>query len=101
MQQQRPFTAYRARRKGDGKTRLSVLDIARKNVRSDGIRPFIPPPTREQLMAGSANLRRVQGGVATRRCPIFAAVSFACSIAAQSAAKPFSLWAGPHHTTYP
>jgi len=23
------------------------------------IRPFIPPPTREQLMAGSANLRRV------------------------------------------
>jgi len=23
------------------------------------IRPFIPPPTREQLMAGSANPRRV------------------------------------------
>jgi hypothetical protein len=30
-----------------------------KNVSSDGTRPFIPPPTREQLMAGSANLRRV------------------------------------------
>ena len=59
MHQQKPFTTYGARRKGDGKTRLSVLDIARKNVRSDGIRPFIPPPTREQLMAGSANLRRV------------------------------------------
>jgi hypothetical protein len=59
MQQQKPFTTYRARRKADGKTRLPVLDIARKNVSSDGIRPFIPQPTRGQLMAGSANLRRV------------------------------------------
>lgn len=25
----------------------------------DGTDPFIPPPTREKLMAGSANLRRV------------------------------------------
>jgi hypothetical protein len=28
-------------------------------VSRGAIRPFIPPPTREQLMAGSANLRRV------------------------------------------
>jgi hypothetical protein len=28
-------------------------------VSPSAIRPFIPPPTREQLMAGSANLRRV------------------------------------------
>ena len=28
-------------------------------VGSDAIDPFIPPPTREQLMAGSANPRRV------------------------------------------
>ena len=28
-------------------------------VSPGAIRPFIPPPTREQLMAGSANLRRV------------------------------------------
>jgi hypothetical protein len=59
MQQQKPFTTNRARSKEDGKTRLAVLDIGRKKVGSDGIRPFIPPPTREQLMAGSANLRRV------------------------------------------
>ena len=28
-------------------------------VSSDATDPFIPPPTREQLMAGSANARRV------------------------------------------
>ena len=28
-------------------------------VSPGAIRPFIPPPSREQLMAGSANLRRV------------------------------------------
>jgi hypothetical protein len=28
-------------------------------VSPEAIRPFIPPPTREQMMAGSANLRRV------------------------------------------
>jgi hypothetical protein len=28
-------------------------------VSSDATEPFIPPPTREQLMVGSANLRRV------------------------------------------
>jgi len=35
------------------------MDIAPQAVASHAIRPFIPPPTREQLMAGSANLRRV------------------------------------------
>jgi hypothetical protein len=43
-----------AREKG---MRLGIAP--RKNVSSDGTRPFIPPPTREKLMAGSANLRRV------------------------------------------
>jgi hypothetical protein len=33
--------------------------IAASVVSPDPIRPFIPPPTREQLMAGSANPRRV------------------------------------------
>ena len=38
--------------KGDTATAPAV-------VCSDATDPFIPPPTREQLMAGSANLRRV------------------------------------------
>jgi hypothetical protein len=33
--------------------------IAPAVVSAGEIRDFIPPPTREQLMAGSANLRRV------------------------------------------
>jgi hypothetical protein len=35
------------------------LDTAPKISASQPIFPFITPPTREQLMAGSANLRRV------------------------------------------
>ena len=59
MPQPKPFTTYAAWMKGDRKTRVPVLDTAPKNVTPHRIRPFIPPPTREQLMAGSANLRRV------------------------------------------
>jgi hypothetical protein len=36
-----------------------ALDSTRKNFSSDETHPFIPPPTREQLMARSAKLRRV------------------------------------------
>jgi hypothetical protein len=59
MSQRRPRTAYAARGKGHRKARVPLLGIASKTVTSDKVRPFIPPPTREQLMAGSANLRRV------------------------------------------
>ena len=60
MPQPKPFTTDATWRKGDRKDRVAVLDTTpRKNVRSDGTRPFIAPLTREQLMVGSANLRRV------------------------------------------
>jgi len=36
-----------------------VLVIAPTVVSAGANQPFIPPPTREQLMAGSANVRRV------------------------------------------
>jgi hypothetical protein len=49
----------RIRRGSEAGERYPALLSARKNVSSDGTRPFIPPPTREQLMAGAANLRRV------------------------------------------
>jgi len=58
MPQPKPFAMDAARKRGK-RERYAALDSARKNVSSDGTRPFIPPPTREQLMAGSANLRRV------------------------------------------
>jgi len=37
---------------------VPVLPIAPTVVSPHANHPFIPPPTREQLMAGSANLRR-------------------------------------------
>ena len=58
MPQSKPFATDTARKRGR-RERCPALYSARKNVSSDGTRPFIPPPTREQLMAGSANLRRV------------------------------------------
>ena len=59
MPQPSPSTPYAARRKEGRKAKVPVMDIAPKAVASHAIRPFIPPPTREQLMAGSANPRRV------------------------------------------
>ena len=59
MPQPKPLTTYAAGRKGGRKVRASVLDAAPKNVAARVTCSFISPPTREQLMAGSANLRRV------------------------------------------
>jgi hypothetical protein len=59
MPQQKPLTTYAAGGKQGREARAPVLDTAPKNVASRVTRSFIPPPTREQLMAGSANLRRV------------------------------------------
>ena len=50
---------YATWRKGSRRPPAPLLDTASKTVASEPARPFIPPPTREQLMAGSANLRRV------------------------------------------
>ena len=58
MSQLKPFATYAVPKRGR-RERYPALDTARKNVSSEGTRPFILPPTREQLMAGSANLRRV------------------------------------------
>jgi hypothetical protein len=41
------------------KAKVPVLNPFRVAVASRAIPAFIPPPTREQLMAGSAKLRRV------------------------------------------
>jgi len=59
MPQPKPRTTYAAWRIGGRRARVSLVDTASKTVASRADRPFIPPPTREQLMAGSANLRRV------------------------------------------
>ena len=58
MPQPKPFTTDAAPKR-DRRARHPTLDSTRKNFSSDGTHPFIPPPTREQLMAGSANPRRV------------------------------------------
>jgi hypothetical protein len=50
---------YWPRGKDGRRAGVPLLDIAEKTVARDAVRPFIPPPTREQLMAGSASLRRV------------------------------------------
>jgi hypothetical protein len=59
MPQPKPPTTYAAWRKRGRKARVPVLDPAAENVASRATGSFIPPPTREQLMAGSANPRRV------------------------------------------
>jgi len=41
------------------KAKVPVSNPSRVGVTSRAIPAFVPPPTREQLMAGSANLRRV------------------------------------------
>jgi hypothetical protein len=58
MPQPKPFTMDAAPKRGRS-ARHPAPDSTRKNVSSNGTHPFIPPPTREQLMAGSAKLRRV------------------------------------------
>jgi hypothetical protein len=55
----KPLTTDAATGKGEEKAAVPVSDAARDAVGSGTIRAFISPPTREQLMAGSANLRRV------------------------------------------
>jgi hypothetical protein len=59
MPQPKPQMTYAAWRKGSRRARVPLLDTASKKAASYAVRPFIPSPTREQLMAGSANLRRV------------------------------------------
>jgi hypothetical protein len=59
MRQPKPRTMYWTRGKDGTRVRVPLLDTASKTAASDAVRPFIPPPTREQLMAGSASLRRV------------------------------------------
>jgi len=54
-----PQSTYAAWGNTGRRARVPLLDTASKTVASNAVRPFIPPPTREQLMAGSANLRRV------------------------------------------
>jgi len=54
-----PQSTYAAWGNRGRRVRVPLLDTASKTVASNAVRPFIPPPTREQLMAGSANLRRV------------------------------------------
>ena len=59
MPQPKPQTTYAAWGKGGRRVKVSLLDTPSKTVAYLAVRPFIPPPTREQLMAGSTNLRRV------------------------------------------
>ena len=54
-----PQSTYAAWGNTGRRARVPLLDTASKTAASDAVRPFIPPPTREQLMAGSASLRRV------------------------------------------
>jgi hypothetical protein len=59
MRKPKPIAVDAAREKDGRKAGVPVSDTARNTVAPSVIRPFIRPPTREQLMAGSANLRRV------------------------------------------
>lgn len=59
MSKPEPVPPYRTARKSGRKARDPAREPARNTVAFFATRPFIPPPTREQLMAGSANLRRV------------------------------------------
>jgi hypothetical protein len=59
MRKPRSLMTYAVAGKGRIKARVPVLETAPEVVASHTIRPFILPPTRDQLMVGSANLRRV------------------------------------------
>ena len=61
MRKPKHFANGYGRGKGDKKAWVTVSETAASTAasRSGPARGFIPPPTREQLMAGSANLRRV------------------------------------------
>ena len=59
MQKPKHIATNVAGGKAGTNARAPVLEPAPTTVASEARRDFIPPPTREQLMAGSANLRRV------------------------------------------
>ena len=59
MRKPEPITPDAAERKAGRKPTALVLERDPDTVVPHTIHPFIPPPTREQLMAGSANVRRV------------------------------------------
>jgi len=58
MRKPKRFSADAAGPKGGRTATVAVSEAAPNTVASDAIRDLIPPPTREQLMPGSANLRR-------------------------------------------
>jgi hypothetical protein len=59
MRTPKSITPDAAKGKAGRKPNAFVLESERNTVPPDTIRPFIPPPTRKQLMAGSASVRRV------------------------------------------
>lgn len=59
MPKPKPPATDLAEGKGNRNAAGPVSEPSPKALTSRAIRAFIPPPTREQLMAGSANLRRV------------------------------------------
>ena len=59
MRKPNPLATHAAGGKSGKKAIVSGSETATKNITSHATGDFIPPPTREQLMAGSANLRRV------------------------------------------
>ena len=54
-----PLAKKRGRKHSAPAPERIILAIAPTVVSPSANHPFIPPPTREQLMAGSANVRRV------------------------------------------
>ena len=59
MRKPKHFANGYGRGKGDKKACVTVSETAASTAASRSARGFIPLPAREQLMAGSANLRRV------------------------------------------
>ena len=59
MRKPTPLTTYSVGRKSGRKPRFPVLDTPLNTDTTHAVRLFISPPTREQLMAGSASVRRV------------------------------------------
>ena len=59
MRKLKPLTRYAAGRKASRKPTFPILETPLNTSATHAIRPFISPPTREQLMAGSASVRRV------------------------------------------
>jgi len=59
MRKPKPLAMDMAGESSSNKPGVPAPEAAPNTAAPDAIRDFIQPPTREQLMAGSANLRRV------------------------------------------